>query len=83
MARGGEKVTVEPSWMDEKLPFTGNPGEGALGRQSSQCKGPEAGTCLACLRNLGKPVWEEMRAETGQDRLFRTSWAVVRNIFRK
>lgn len=47
--------------MDEKLPVMGNTGEGTLGRQTSQCKGPEAGTCPVCLRNVGRPVWEEMR----------------------
>ena len=69
--------------MDEKLPFAGNAGEVVLGRQNSWCKGPEAGTSLACFRNLGKPGWEEMRAEAGWNRLFWTWWAVARNVFRK
>ena len=51
--------------MDEKLTFAGTAGKDALGRQNGRSKGPEAGTLLACFRNLGKPVWEEMRAEVG------------------
>lgn len=68
MVRGGlsEEATSEISWMDEKLPFMGNVGEGTPGRHGSQCKGPGAGTWLACLGSIGRPVWEEMRAEAEQ-----------------
>lgn len=82
MVRGGllEEATFELSWVDKKLPFMGSAGQGTLGRRKSQCKGPEAGTCLVCLSNSRRPV-QKMRAEKGQGRLFGTLWAVVRNVF--
>ena len=60
--------------MGEKLPFMGNAVEDTLGRHNSQCKGPGAGMCLACLRSIGSIVWEEMRAEAEQGLSSRISW---------
>lgn len=58
-----------------------NAGQDTLGRQKSLCKSPRVGTCLVCLRNSGRPVQMEVRAEGGQDRLFGTLWAMVKNFF--
>lgn len=34
-------------------------------RQREQCKGPEVGAHMACLRNPRRPVWLEQRCAVG------------------
>ena len=47
-AEGGERVTHTDAW-----------GKSSPGTRNSQCKGPEVGMCLTCLRRHeeGLPWW--------------------------
>lgn len=41
-------------------------GRNTPGKRKSQCKGPEVGVCLICLRTVRRPVWQEQSVGVGR-----------------